>query len=419
MIDPLCLRQSPETIANSLKNRGYDASMLTDFQALDHQWRQEQQAVEALKATRNAAVPTGGPPSPADRERLASLSNDIKALQSTVNATHEALTQHSLTIPNILDPDTPLGPDETHNVVVSTHGEPRDFSFEPRSHDALGTHLGLIDFERSAKISGARFAMFTGMGAALERAISTLMLDTHVRQFGYRELSPPVMINTAALYGTGQLPKFEDDLYHVCDDYWLSPTAEVQITNIHANEILSVDDLPLKYCAFTPCFRKEAGGYGRDLNGLIRLHQFNKVELVQFVTKETSNTQLDALLSHAVAILTMLELPYRVVQLCSGDLGFSAAKTWDLEVWLPSQQRYREISSCSNFLDFQSRRAKIRYKSPDHGTQYVHTINGSGLAVGRTMAAILENYQTESGTIKIPEALKPYIHLEEIINGTP
>ena len=323
-------------------------------------------------------------------------------------------TALSFEVPNIIQDSTPIGKDETENKVIRTEGRPKEYAFTPKSHDELATQLRLIDFERATKISGSRFAIFTGLGSRLERAVSSFMLDTHVNTFGYHEMSPPVIINSQSLRGTGQLPKFEDDQYQVDDDHWLSPTAEVQLTNFHHDEILKESDLPLKYCAFTQCFRKEAGSYGKDMKGLIRLHQFNKVELVQFVTPETSNDQLLDLLSHAEEILKQLELPYRVVELCSGDVGFSSSKTYDLEVWFPSQNQYREISSCSNFLDFQARRSKIRYRDKNGEVQYVHTLNGSGLAVGRTIAAIIENFQDESGIIHVPEPLQSYMGMEVI-----
>ncbi len=413
MINPRILRDTPEVVEAALTNRNADVSLLHQLQDLDATWRRENQALDALKAERNQSVPKGAP-TPHQREALANLSATIKTRQQQVNDLDEARRALAMQIPNILTPDVPIGPDDRHNRVIRTVGTPQQRDFPPKSHDELATHLGIIDFDRAAKIAGSRFAIFKGLGARLERAIATFMLNTHVNDFGYCELSPPVLINTAALQGTGQLPKFKDDQYHVDNDYWLSPTAEVQLTNFHANEILSAADLPLKYCAFTPCFRKEAGSYGTDMKGLIRLHQFNKVELVQLVTPETSNDHLMTLLSHAETILQRLELPYRVVALCSGDTGFSAAQTFDLEVWLPAQNQYREISSCSNFLDFQAIRSKIRYRHADGSVRYLHTLNGSGLAVGRTMAAILENYQDASGNVYIPNALQGYMELEVI-----
>jgi seryl-tRNA synthetase len=416
MINPKILRETPDIIESSLTNRGISIDLLKKYQHLDRIWREKQQSLESLQALRNKSVPKGKP-TEEERETLSRLSKELKDAQSEVNALKDELSTFSLEIPNILQADVPIGQSEDDNHVIRTEGKPKEFKFKAKSHDELASDLNLIDFDRATKISGSRFAVFTGLGAKLERAISSFMIDTHVNEFGYKELSPPVIINTQSLKGTGQLPKFEDDQYKLSDDFWLSPTAEVQLTNFHHNEILSSDQLPIKYCAFTQCFRKEAGNYGKDMKGLIRLHQFNKVELVQFVPAESSNTNLDQLLSHAEFILKKLNLPYRVVKLCSADTGFSASKTYDLEVWFPSQNKYREISSCSNFLDFQARRSKIRYRDQNNDIQYVHTLNGSGLAVGRTFAAILENYQDEFGIIHIPDVLKGYMGLEEIKHG--
>ena len=415
MIDPKLLRESPEIVETSLKNRGCESTVFVNLRDLDIKWRDKQQSLEDLKALRNRSVPKGKP-SDEERKKLSELSEKIKQLQQEVTDVKDSLTKYSYEVPNIHQSTTPIGIDENDNKIIRTVGSPKNFSFTPKSHDELATQLNLVDFDRATKIAGSRFAIFTGIGAKLERALSSFMLDSHVNQFGYKEMSPPVIINTQSLRGTGQLPKFMDDQYQVSEDHWLSPTAEVQLTNYHYDEILSMESLPLKYCAFTQCFRKEAGSYGKDMKGLIRLHQFNKVELVQFVTPESSNQYLEELLSHAEYILKALELPYRVVELCSGDLGFSSSKTFDLEVWFPAQNQYREISSCSNFLDFQARRSKIRYRDQNNSINYVHTLNGSGLAVGRTLAAVLENYQEQSGIIKIPDVLKDYLKLQEIGN---
>ena len=413
MINPKLLRESPEIIQTSLTHRGVAPEVFNQLRDLDISWRNKQQALEELQALRNKSIPKGKPTDD-ERQKLSELSSNLKSLQTEVNDIKEKLTTLSFEVPNIIQNDTPIGNDESENKVLRAEGDPKDFSFIPKSHDELATQLNLIDFERATKIAGSRFAIFTGIGARLERAVSSFMLDTHVKSFGYQEMSPPVIINSQSLRGTGQLPKFEDDQYQVSEDHWLSPTAEVQLTNFHYDEILNESELPIKYCAFTQCFRKEAGSYGKDMKGLIRLHQFNKVELVQFVTPETSNNQLLQLLSHAEEILKLLGLPYRVVELCSGDIGFSSSKTYDLEVWFPSQNQYREISSCSNFLDFQARRSKIRYRDKNGDIQYVHTLNGSGLAVGRTIAAILENFQDESGIIHVPEPLQRYMGMEVI-----
>ena len=413
MINPKLLRDSPDIVQTSLMNRGCDPIVFDTLQQLDIDWRQKQQELESVQALRNQSVPKGKP-TDSERKKLSELSLKCKQLQQQVTELKERLDSYSLEIPNIIQMDTPIGKDETQNVVIRHVGEQPTFKFDPKSHDDIAQNLNLIDFERATKVTGSRFATFTGYGAKLERAVANFMLDIQTNHHGYTEISPPVIVNTAAMRGTGQLPKFEDDLYAVSDDYWLSPTAEVQLTNLHYDEIIPGDQLPVKYCAFTPCFRKEAGSYGRDMKGIIRLHQFNKVELVQLVHPNESNTHLMRLLGHAEEILKLLELPYRVVELCSGDIGFSSSKTFDLEVWFPSQNQYREISSCSNFLDFQARRSKIRYRDSNQTPNYIHTLNGSGLAVGRTVAAILENYQMESGIIQIPKVLTDYLGIQEI-----
>ena len=413
MINPKLLRESPDIVQRSLEQRGCSPDIFSNLQNLDIQWRKKQQELERLQSLRNESIPKGKP-SDEERAKLSELSKKLKELQQNVNDIKEELDTFSFEVPNIIQDDTPVGTDETNNIVIRQEGNIKKFDFEPKTHEALATDLQLIDFDRATKVTGSRFATFTGLGAKLERAISSFMLDTHTQSHGYSEISPPVIVNSSAMKGTGQLPKFEDDLYKVHDDYWLSPTAEVQLTNHHQDEIIPIEELPIKYCAFTPCFRKEAGSYGKDMKGIIRLHQFNKVELVQLVEPSQSNDGLMELLAHAEKILKLLELPYRVVQLCSGDVGFSSSKTYDLEVWFPSQNQYREISSCSNFLDFQARRSKIRYRDTNQSVNYLHTLNGSGLAVGRTFAAILENYQTESGIIQIPKQLQNYMGIQEI-----
>ena len=319
-------------------------------------------------------------------------------------------------LPNIPHSSTPEGKNEDDNVETKQWGTIPSFNFEAKSHDVLGTELGILDFENAAKISGARFAIYRKLGAKLERALINFMLDIHTSEHGYEEVLPPVLVNSRSMTGTGQLPKFGDDSFSMKDsDLWLSPTAEVQLTNLFANDIIKEEDLPKKVTAFTPCFRKESGSYGKDTSGLIRLHQFNKVELVQCVHPDKSLEALEELTRQAETILEKLQLPYRRVALCSGDLGFSSGKTFDLEVWFPSQNKYREISSCSNFFDFQARRAMIRYKKKADGkNNYLHTLNGSGLAVGRTCAAIIENFQTEEGAIIIPDVLRPYMGVEKI-----
>lgn len=337
-----------------------------------------------------------------DAALMAELDNELNEIQSN-------LDNLMLNIPNLIDDSTPIGKDETENVVVRMWGKPKEFDFEPKGHWDLGVELGIIDFERGVKISGTRFSVLSGMGARLDRAISSFMLDTH-REVGYKEMSVPFLVNPKAMTGTGQLPKFaEEAFYCEKDDLYLIPTAEVPVTNLYMNEILDNKILPIKHVALSACFRREVGSYGKDVKGLIRQHQFNKVELVKVCQPEESDKELESLTENAEKILQLLNLPYRVVALSSGDLGFSSSKTYDLEVWLPGQNCYREISSCSNFKDFQARRANIRYRTAEGKVRFAHTLNGSGLAVGRTLLAIIENYQQADGSIIIPEVLRPYL----------
>jgi seryl-tRNA synthetase len=340
------------------------------------------------------------------------VSQELKRLDDVVEEKEIALQDLLLIIPNLPHDSVPKGKDSSDNVEVRRWGEIPKFDFEPKAHWDLGEELGILDFKSGAKIAGARFTLYWDLGAKLERALINFMLDLHTREHGYREVLPPFMVNRVTMTGTGQLPKFEEELFKVeGTDYFLIPTAEVPVTNIHQDEVLEEEILPLYYTAYTPCFRKEAGSYGKDTRGLIRQHQFNKVELVKFTKPESSYHELEKLLSDAEEVLKRLKLPYRVVNLCTGDLGFSASKTYDIEVWLPGQNTFKEISSCSNFEDFQARRAKIRYRiSGKSKTEYVHTLNGSGLAVGRTLVAILENYQQSDGSVIIPEILRPYLY---------
>ena len=340
------------------------------------------------------------------------VSQELKRLDEVVEEKGKALQDLLLIIPNLPHDSVPKGKDSSDNVEVRRWGEIPKFDFEPKPHWDLGEELGILDFKSGAKIAGARFTLYWDLGAKLERALINFMLDFHTREHGYREVLPPFMVNRLTMTGTGQLPKFEEELFKVeGTDYFLIPTAEVPVTNIHQEEVLEEEVLPLCYTAYTPCFRKEAGSYGKDTRGLIRQHQFNKVELVKFTKPENSYDELETLLSDAEEVLKRLKLHYRVVNLCTGDLGFSASKTYDIEVWLPSQNTFKEISSCSNFEDFQARRAKIRYRiSGKSKTEYVHTLNGSGLAVGRTLVAILENYQQADGSVMIPEVLRPYLY---------
>ncbi|MBP1698735.1 MAG: serS [Deltaproteobacteria bacterium] len=344
-------------------------------------------------------------------EEMRKVSQELKGLDSIIEEKEKALQDFLLVVPNLPHSSVPVGKDSSDNTEVRRWGEIPKFDFEPKPHWDIGEELGILDFKSGAKITGARFTLYLDLGAKLERALINFMLDLHTREHGYREVLPPFMVNRTTMTGTGQLPKFEEELFKVeGTDYFLIPTAEVPVTNIHQDDVLEEKMLPLYYTAYTPCFRKEAGSYGKDTRGLIRQHQFNKVELVKFTKPESSYGELEKLLSNAEEVLKRLKLPYRVVNLCSGDLGFSASKTYDIEVWLPGQNTFKEISSCSNFEDFQARRAKIRYRiAGKNKTEFVHTLNGSGLAVGRTLVAILENYQQADGSVIIPEALRPYL----------
>ncbi|SDT87077.1 serine--tRNA ligase [Desulfobacula phenolica] len=353
-------------------------------------------------------------------EKMRDVSETIKKLDKELSTIKETIYEFLISIPNIPHEDVPMGKDDTQNRLEKTHGQPKQFDFKVKPHWEIGEDLGILDFTRAAKLTGARFPLYIGKGARLERALINFMLDIHSSQHGYTEALPPFIVNKTTMTGTGQLPKFEEDLFKIEGlDYYLIPTSEVPITNIYANEILDESMLPCKFTAYTPCFRSEAGSYGRDTKGLIRQHQFNKVEMVKLTTPETSFDELQSLLANAEKILQLLELPYQVVTLCTGDLGFSATKTYDLEVWMPGQDdqgKYREISSCSNCLDFQARRANIRFRRKGNKKpEYVHTLNGSGLAVGRTFAAILENYQQADGSVLIPDALIPYMGGQKVI----
>ena len=411
------LRTSPDRIRAALAARGSDAPF-AELLAADSRWREAQAELEALKAERNrgskevGALLAKGRTEEAEKVRsgMVKLGARVAAAEVEATALAEAVGALELVIPNLPHETVPVGPDETANRVEHSWGEPPTLDFEPRSHWDLGRALGILDFERAAKVAGARFAVLWGAGAALERALVTFMLDLH-RGTGYREVYVPFLVNSDALIGTGQLPKFGADLFHIeGTELYLVPTAEVPVTNLHRGEVLEEASLPRRYCAYTPCFRAEAGSYGRDVRGLIRQHQFDKVELVHFATPETSYAELEVLTKAAESVLRRLGLPYRVVTLSTGDMGFAAAKTHDLEVWLPGQACYREISSCSNCEDFQARRADIKYRPSAGGrARFLHTLNGSGLAIGRTLIAILENYQHADGTVTVPEALRPYL----------
>jgi seryl-tRNA synthetase len=415
MLDARYIRENPEEVERRLTSRG-DRNSLGSFRELDERRRSMLQEVEQLKAVRNRVseeISRLADKSQAQERirEMREVSQRVKALDDDLKGVEEELNGLLLTIPNLPHVTTPVGISEEDNLLVRSWGEPTSFSFTPRPHWEIGESLGILDFERGAKLAGARFTLYRGAGARLERGLINFMLDLHTDQHNYIEMLPPFMVNRESMTGTGQLPKFEDDLFHLEGvDYFLIPTAEVPVTNIHRNEILKGDELPLCYTAYTPCFRKEAGSYGKDVRGLIRQHQFNKVELVKFTRPEESYGELDRLLNDAEEVLRLLGLPYRVMELCSGDLGFSAAKTFDIEVWLPGQGLYREISSCSNFEDFQARRASIRFRRDEKAKpEFVHTLNGSGLAVGRTLVAILENFQQEDGSVVVPEVLRPYL----------
>ena len=422
------LRTHFSDLPHLLRNRTYDAGALARWGELDAERRRLLTSVEALKAERNTLSAEVGrkkkakEDATAEMERAKALGGEVAAGEKRVEEIEGEFFAIEQTLPNVPDESVPDGEDETGNVVLKSWGEPARFDFAPKPHFELGPALGILDFERAAKVTGSRFTVLSGEASLLSRALIAFMLDLHTREHGYREVLPPFIVNAASLFGTGQLPKFEADLFRLKDtDWYLAPTAEVPVTNLHRDEVLREEQLPISYCAYTPCFRAEAGAAGKDTRGLIRQHQFDKVELVKFTAAESSAEAHEMLTRDAETVLERLGLPYRRVVLCRGDMGFSSAKTYDLEVWLPGQDAYREISSCSNFGAFQARRAAIRVKRTVDGksrNEYVHTLNGSGLAVGRTLVAILENFQREDGSVAIPEALRPYCGgLAEIRKG--
>ncbi|MET0071418.1 MAG: serine--tRNA ligase [Candidatus Thiodiazotropha sp.] len=417
MLDPRLLRNNLEEVAQQLGRRGYrlDTEQISD---LEEQRKRLQVESQELQNQRNSRSKSIGKAKAAGEDiapllaEVAELGDRLKASQEALTQVQEALSEITLGIPNLPHESVPDGRDEADNREERRWGEPREFDFEPKDHVDLGDASGLLDFEAAARLTGSRFAVMAGPLARLHRALIQFMLDTHTTEHGYTEAYVPYMVNADSLRGTGQLPKFEEDLFKLCGDaeYYLIPTAEVPVTNLIRDQIIEADYMPRKWVAHTPCFRSEAGSYGKDTRGMIRQHQFEKVELVQAVAASDSFQALEALTAHAEAILKKLELPYRVVTLCTGDIGFSSTKTYDLEVWLPGQNKYREISSCSNFVDFQARRMQARWRNPETGKpELVHTLNGSGLAVGRTLVAVMENYQQADGSISVPEVLRGYM----------
>ncbi|UFS72112.1 serine--tRNA ligase [Geomonas sp. RF6] len=415
MLDAKYLRENLDAVEARLGSRGPGVSLAL-FRELDGRRRELLQQSETLKALRNKVseeISRLKDKSQAQGQmaEMREVSQKIKSIDESLRVVDEELQLFLLSVPNMPHPSVPVGSSENDNVTYRTWGAPPEFGFEAKAHWDIGEGLGILDFETGTKLTGARFTLYRGAGARLERALINFMLDLHTQEHNYIEMLPPFMVNRESMTGTGQLPKFEEDLFHLEGvDYFLIPTAEVPITNVHRSDILKGTDLPIYYAAYTPCFRKEAGSYGKDTRGLIRQHQFNKVELVKFTTPETSYDELQKLLANAEEVLRRLGIHYRVVELCTGDLGFSAAKTYDIEVWLPGQNCYREISSCSCFEDFQARRAGIKFRREEKGKpEFVHTLNGSGLAVGRTVVAVLENYQQADGSVLIPEVLRPYM----------
>jgi len=423
MIDIRTVREHTKETKDSLEKRGEGTDILDRILKIENERRDLLRIVEEMRQRRNqisqeiGRLKKDGGDTAGIMSEAKEISDQITDKQDSLRELEARSMQELLLIPNIPDESVPIGKDETENQEVRVWGEKPEFSFEPKNHWDIGEDLDILDFERAGKIAGARFVINKGAGAKLERALMNFMLNLHTKEHGYTEIFPPVLVNKDSMTGTGQLPKFEEDLFkETSKGYYLIPTAEVPVTNIHREEILNEDQLPVYYTAYTPCFRREAGSHGKDTRGLIRLHQFNKVELVKFVKPDSSYDELESLTLNAEEVLKRLGLHYRVVALCTGDIGFSAAKTYDLEVWFPAQGRFREISSCSNFTDFQARRASIRFKKTGKkGTEFVHTLNGSGLAIGRTLAAILENYQQEDGSVVIPEALQHFMGIDRII----
>lgn len=423
MLDVKILRNDYDRVKQALANRGKSEDLIADFPSLDGARREKLQEVEVLKNRRNTV---SGEVAKLKKNRenaddliaeMRQVSDRIKELDEEVRGLETEIDAITMAIPNIPNEQVPVGASEDDNVEIRRVGEPREFDFTPKAHWEAAQNLGILDFEAAAKVTGSRFTFYKGLGARLERALINFMMDLHSEEHGYEEMLPPYIVNQDSLYGTGQLPKFEEDLFKLKDtEYYLIPTAEVPVTNYHRDEILEADVLPKKYIAYSACFRSEAGSAGRDTRGLIRQHQFNKVEMIKIVHPDHSYDELEQMTANAERVLELLGLPYRVIVLCTADMGFTAAKTYDLEVWLPESGMYREISSCSNVEDFQARRAGIRFRREAKGKpEFVHTLNGSGLAVGRTVAAILENYQQEDGSVLIPEVLQPYMRGVKVI----
>jgi seryl-tRNA synthetase len=423
MHDLSTFRNHLDEFAARLATRGFTLD-LDDFRALDGRRRAAVTEVEQLRALRKSEsleiskLRQQGQDTSERQRKVREIGDRISAVEEQVKALEEEFRLHLACIPNLPHESVPVGRSSEENVEARRWGQPPAFAFQPQAHWDLGTALGILDLERAAKITGARFAVYWDLGAKLERALTNFMLDTHTREHGYTEVLPPFLVNSESLFGTGQLPKFKEDLFK-CEnfDFWLAPTAEVPVTNLFRAETLDASRLPIRLCAYTPCFRSEAGSYGRDVRGIIRQHQFQKVELVKFVRPEDSYHELETLTADAESILQKLGLPYRTMALCSGDMGFASAKTYDIEVWLPGQNAYKEISSCSNFEAFQARRANIRMQSGKGKAEFLHTLNGSGLAVGRTWVAVIENYQQADGSVVIPEALRPYLNADRISKG--
>ena len=422
MLDIKRIRENLEDIKKAMDRRGEKEFNLDEVVELDDKRKELLKEVEVLKNKMNVEskkIPQlikEDKDITEDKANLKKLSDEIKSLDEKIKIVNDELEYKLLRIPNVPNKEVPQGETDEDNVEVRTWGEPTKFNFNPKAHWDLGTDLGILDFETAAKITGSRFTLYKGLGARLERALINFFLDTNIGEQGYTEVIPPFMANKNSFLGTGQLPKFAEDMFKIEGlDYYLIPTSEVPLTNIHANQIVSFDELPKNYTAYTPCFRSEAGSAGRDTRGLVRQHQFNKVEMVKIVAPEESYNELEKLTHNAEYLLQLLKIPYRVVKICTGDLGFTAAFKYDVEVWMPSYNRYVEISSCSNCEDFQARRAGIRFKrDKDSKTEYAHTLNGSGLAIGRSFAAILENYQQEDGSVIIPEVLRPYMGIDKI-----